>query len=80
LLFSKISSLADAERLLAQHELLQEEIAHARPRYENLKNEGEKQVNDIFCNLLTPFLGGRGLLFRSEEFFPTFYLTNTAYF
>ena len=38
------SSLADAERLLAQHELLQEEIAHAKPRYESLKDEGSQQV------------------------------------
>ena len=34
-----VSSLADAERLLAQHELLQEEIEAAKPRYENLKVE-----------------------------------------
>ena len=38
------SSLVDAERLLAQHESLQEEVAHAKPRYQNLKEEGEAQV------------------------------------
>lgn len=39
------SSLADAERLLAQHESLQEEVAHALPRYQNLKQQGQDQVS-----------------------------------
>ena len=47
------SSLADAERLLAQHESLQEEVAHALPRYQNLKQQGQDQVSlplKIFFN------------------------------
>ena len=47
------SSLADAERLLAQHESLQEEVAHALPRYQNLKQQGQDQVRiplKIFFN------------------------------
>jgi spectrin beta len=40
------SSLADAERLLAQHESLQEEVAHALPRYQNLKQQGQDQMSN----------------------------------
>ncbi|CAG5088442.1 Oidioi.mRNA.OKI2018_I69.PAR.g11841.t3.cds [Oikopleura dioica] len=47
------SSLADAERLLAQHELLQEEIEAAKPRYENLKSEGVKQLEQAESVFLT---------------------------
>ena len=46
------SSLADCERLLAQHELVQEEIAHANPRYQALKAQGEKQVKCLLSYIL----------------------------
>ena len=51
------SSLADAERLLAQHESLQEEVAHALPRYQNLKQQGQDQVSLPLIFLLTAYFG-----------------------